>query len=159
MNDLYKTDRKKSMQKQKRADRFAHEYVHNGYDATNAALSAGYSSTERSAASAGSLQLKDPYVQNLIKRYEDEKKQCATYTFEWVVQKLAETVIASQTGKTTEKALYDAKGVTDACDKISKMYGYYAPEKQLHAHGTVDSASGQKIVIELVGKYESTYDR
>ena len=132
---------------------FAHHYVHNGLNAAQAAISAGYSAT--SATSQGCDLLAIPYVQEWIKKLQEEKKIASLVTRDWIITKLQNALRASEEGRTNEKGLYDSKSVAKVSEVLNKMHGYDAPVKTINVHQLSDNDDRDKRLAEALIKYES----
>ena len=78
--------------------RFIEEYFNTGFNATKAAINAGYS--EKSAASMGSMLLKKPHIAAKVKELQEQIADEFDINVEWLQKELIENIrIARESGK------------------------------------------------------------
>jgi len=107
--------------------------------ATQAAIDAGYS--EKSAHSIATENLQKPAIQQVIENSKANALEKAEYGLtQWINDLLEikercmqQVAVFDKEGKPTGEYKFDARGATDALDKLSKHFGFYAPEKVQHS--------------------------
>lgn len=126
---------------------FAQNYIKNGFNAYQAALTAGYKPEYAKKYSYKIIQR--PAIQGVITKAVQRIDQKLGVTIEWRVNKL-KAIINAVIGDdgTHDKQYY--KDALKAIAEINKMSGDYAPDKRLSI--TVDETQGK--LIEARKAYE-----
>ena len=141
---------------------FCHHYLINGYNATQAAISAGYK--KHSARFTGSDNLQKPNVKKFLKEHMKETFEKVGMSLEYIASKLKTGLDLSipdiNANDDAEEKMLKAKtlNIKDgiACvAEYNKMCGHYAPEKQ-------EITETQSIEViskteELTEKYEKDH--
>lgn len=107
---------------------FCQHYIKNGYNATQAAISAGYS--KNAAKVLGYETLTKPYVKKYIAETMKETLEKLGAGIDYRVKALKQCVDAGLQGKANKDGCVDIDGVVKTIDVINKMDGSYAPQKQ-----------------------------
>ena len=94
--------------------RFCREYIENGGNATQAAISAGYA--PKAAAQTGNENLRKPHIAEYIRELTDARDKSSGITAEWVRQQIAQ--IAQKEDAKDQDRL-------KALDMLAKMLGLY----------------------------------
>ncbi|MCW7556497.1 terminase small subunit [Endozoicomonas gorgoniicola] len=149
-----------------RQQRFVDEYLANGGNATQAAISAGYSA--KTAEATASRLLRNVKVADSVARGQKKIKKDLGITAEWKRDQLKKIIeacsntVEAQKGKgddaTMVKTMVDAKAAISAIAELNKMDGDLAAikteNKNTNTH-TFDDLSEQEIderIAELTGK-------
>ena len=123
-----------------------HEYMKNGGN-KSAAYRHAYNTgnMKESTINVRACELfKESKITVRLKELQEELQADNKMTKEWVLEQLQLVVskssqgemIVGKDGETSGEWKYDSSGVNKALDTVSKMMGYYAPEKQ-ELSGTV----------------------
>jgi hypothetical protein len=134
-------------------DLFVRSYLENNGNATQAAITAGYS--KKTAYSIGGENLSKPEIvheinklQNkVMKKVEDKVK----VTYEWKVQKLKDLIEKCATGEGFKDGWINASGLVSALSELNKMHGDYAPEKRINTNVNIEMKAQ---VDKLIKVYE-----
>lgn len=117
-----------------REQEFVAEYLKTS-NATQAAITAGYSQ-DRDAASVRAHNLKKrPHIQAAIESAKEDIAARLQINMEWSLghlKKVADVNSAEFTDDKGNTRQVDSKSVISAVDSVAKHLGYYAPEKQDH---------------------------
>jgi len=116
---------------------FAIHYCKAG-DGTGSAIAAGYS--ENGAHVRANRLLKNPGVQQLIRRRQHALANASGMTREYVMTELMEIIEEQRMSNIPDRGLQ-----MKALDMISKLNGYYAPELQLNVQNNIES-----VKIEII---------
>jgi phage terminase small subunit len=127
---------------------FCKAYLANGFNATQAALTAGYS--EDSAQAIGSENLSKPLVKQFIDKRIKTMEEKLDITAEWKMKVLKDCIDGCMNGEASEKKIHPS-GVVSAVAELNKMQGHYAPEKSEIKHDI-----GHK-TAELIQQYEKDF--
>jgi phage terminase small subunit len=150
MNDI-KPNKAKLTRKQ---TKFVAEIISNPtISTTQAAKDAGYS--EKTAASIGSENLKKPEIQAAIEDSKAKVLQKVEYSLaQWLtdVREVKERCmqqieVLDKLGHKTGLYKFDARGATDALDKLAKHFSFYAPEK-INLSGDINIHESQIVAKE-----------
>ncbi|WP_419958976.1 terminase small subunit [Psychrobacillus sp. BM2] len=132
---------------------FCEYYVSNGFNATQAAKSAGYS--ERTAGSQGSRLLKEDKIQKYIDILKQQAASHIDLSKEALLTKLNAMLLNSPEGIQLK-----------AIDLINKMNGYYAPEKQEVTHNKysdlekkVEEMSAEELEVYIQSMNDDSDDK
>jgi phage terminase small subunit len=120
---------------------FVLNYVKNGFNAYQAARSAGY--TEASATVYSHKILDNPIVKSRVEAAFKRFDKRIDVAFDWRIDKLKRIINAVIPDNEDTVKLKDAKVAISAIAELNKMYGDYAPDKRLSV--TVD-ATKEKLV-------------
>ena len=128
---------------------FVDEYIRNGGNGTQAAISAGYS--EHSAHAIACETLKKPYVKEAIEQRRADLNAMSKVSVEWrmeMLQKAAELGLDVFMDKDGNARPNSISGSVSAIAEINKMTGAHAPTKtaETDSDGN-DKPSGIKIEV------------
>lgn len=115
---------KKLTPKQKK---FCKTYLVNGFNATQAAISAGFS--EKSADKIGSQVLGKTRVKEFLHKRMAEIEEKLDMTAEWKLEKLKKCIELSMPEINGETVLENHNAFLGAITESNKMQGHYAPQK------------------------------
>ncbi len=104
---------------------FVNNYVNNGFNAAQAALSAGYSQ-KYADAQAYNLVNHPVIHEHLTHAYQKAEKN-TEINFEWVINKYINIISVFEKSPLAQ----DARVVIAALAELSKIKGYYSPDKKL----------------------------
>jgi phage terminase small subunit len=107
---------------------FCKYYVANGFNATQAALKAGYKKT--TAYSIGSENLKKPEIKKEIDKLQRKVEEKMEMTFEWKLEKLKKAIEAGLIDAEHGVEIKNASLFLGAMSESNKMQGHYAAEKK-----------------------------
>lgn len=107
---------------------FCKYYVRNGFNATKAALKAGYKKT--TAASTGSENLQKPEIKKKIDELQRKVEEKMEMTFEWKLEKLKKAIEAGLIDSEEGVEIKNASLFLGAMSESNKMQGHYAAEKK-----------------------------
>lgn len=109
---------------------FCSEYVKNGGNAKQAAITAGYSETYANCQTSKILD--NPAIKERITKAFSKVERSLGVSFEWRVAKLKRLVNAIIPEDDSEIKIVHGKVAIQALAEINKMYGDYAPEKRMN---------------------------
>lgn len=109
--------------------RFVEEYCSNGFNATKAAIAAGYS--EKTADVIGSENLGKPSIQKSVQEFMNTASEKALVTTEWIVKRLAEEAEYYDEGSSHSARISALKTLTD-------FTGGFDKNKQTVDHKSTD---------------------
>jgi phage terminase small subunit len=104
--------------------------VANGFNATKAALKAGY--REKSAHSTGSENLRKPEIKKAIDNLQRKVEEKMEMTFEWKLEKLKKAIDAGLVDSEEGVEIKNASLFLGAMSESNKMQGHYAAEKKVN---------------------------
>jgi phage terminase small subunit len=113
---------------------FCKAYLSNGYNATQAAITAGYS--KESATVIGYENLTKPYIQEYINKEMEKLTDKLDLSTEYLFSKLKDCIDLSLLEKNGEKTLVNHNALLGAIQEVNKMKGYYKQGKE--ADGKLD---------------------
>lgn len=128
---------------------FCKAYLENGYNATQAAITAGYS--EHTARSIATENMAKPAIKQYIDKVMQETEKKLDITREWKMKMLKETAEASFNGQTSEKGLVNPNGVVSCIAELNKMQGHYAKP---------ENTSAEKVITDIkdtINEFEREY--
>jgi len=102
---------------------FCQHYLTNGHNATQAALSAGYSPT--SAKEMGSENLSKPPLKRYLETSMREAAEKLGIDQEYLLSKLKTNLENCESGKATREGIVHPTGVIGSITEINKMLGNY----------------------------------
>ena len=120
--------------------RFVEEYCSNGFNATKAAIAAGYS--ESSARQLASRELSKDYIQDAIQEFMNTASEKALVTTEWIVKRLAEEADYYGEGATHGARITALKTLTD-------YTGGFDKNKQTLDHTSSDQSMTPKPAVAV----------
>lgn len=120
--------------------RFVEEYCSNGFNATKAAIAAGYS--EKTASHIGSENLGKPDIQQAVQDFMNTASEKALVTTEWIVKRLAEEAEYYGEGATHGARITALKTLTD-------YTGGFDKNKQSIDHTSSDQSMTPKTTIAV----------
>ena len=130
---------------------FCEHYLSNGYNGTQAALSAGYSKNCPDVQAVENLA--KPSIKKYIGNRMKEVLEKAGAGIEWRVDMLKKTAEASFNGEAHKEGVVNPAGVINAVAELNKMEGTYAAEK--HAVLVEEDKTGK--VTDLLKEYEKEF--
>lgn len=139
---------KKLTQKQKL---FCKAYLANGYNATQAAITAGYS--EANADKIGSNLVGKSRIKEEIEKHTQKIEEKLDITFEWKLKKLKQVVEYSEQGKTTKEGHINGQVIVSAIDQMNKMQGDHSGEKRTNYNINAD-ADVERVKSEIAEQEE-----
>lgn len=125
---------------------FALEYVNNGRNAANAALSIGYAKT--SCKVRGHILMKNPDVVELVDKYTNKALSKREITFDWKVGNLHKIIEDSM----TEDSFAHKRTAIQAIAELNKMQGHYSADKHVNANINVTLDTDVKEAKELMDR-------
>lgn len=125
---------------------FCKAYLANGYNASQAALTAGYSKT--AVGEIGHENLKKLQIKEYIAKRMDKIEEKLDITFEWKARMLKECADKCMQGEADKDGKVHPSGVIGAIAELNKMQGHYEPEKK---------EIYQKDISELINKHSKEY--
>lgn len=130
---------------------FVREYVANGYNATKAALSAGYSKT--SAHSSGQENTKKPEIRQKIDQLISERTEKMNITIDDKIKQLWMMIEKCQTGENLKGGHANPSGLATCMAELNKMAGHYAAEKTINANLNAE-VDDTELMTELLNQYD-----
>lgn len=134
---------------------FCRAYITNGMNATQAAITAGYS--KDTAAEMGYENLNKPHIKAFIdkkmEQLETELEEKFNITFEEKAKLLWECAQDCKEGKATKEGYMNASGLVSAVAELNKMQGHYKDKE--HVEEKLDDMS--KKLDELKAQYKKDY--
>lgn len=125
---------------------FCKYYVANGFNATRAALKAGY--RKKSAHSTGSENLRKPEIKKAIDILQRKVEEKMEMTFEWKLEKLKKAIEAGLIDSEEGVEIKNASLFLGAMSESNKMQGHYAAEKKEDDEKMQAALSDLKELIE-----------
>ena len=120
----------------KKQDAFVKAYLLNGFNATQAAIEAGYS--EKTAYSIGNENLSKPEIKKAIEAHQKK----ANEHFAWSKQKkleMLERVVLQCSHDSEEKGMLNAQAVISAIKEHNLMQGDNAPSQTENTHKIIQA--------------------
>lgn len=130
---------------------FCLEYLANGYNATQAAIKAGYSA--KTARNIGNENLTKPAIKEFIEKRMKKIEEKIEATIEWKVKMLKTCAEKCLQGEADRDGLIHPSGIVSAIAELNKMQGHYAPEKSINVHADADAEE----TSSLIKQYEREY--
>lgn len=124
---------------------FVKEYCANGFNATRAAMTAGYS--KKTAFAIGTENLTKPLIKEHIDLYKKERSNKCDITFDWVLDQLKFAIAACKDGSASKNGEVHVNGLVSAIAELNKMTGFHAPEKKLVANANVPSRTERSKIL------------
>lgn len=112
-------------------EKFAQEYVENGYNAT-AAYKTVYGCAESTAKTAGCKMLRKPQVMERVKELQKEQFDAACITAERVAKKLAEIAFSKKGDR-----YYNSQAQIKALDLLQKQLGLQQQKIDANVNSTI----------------------
>jgi hypothetical protein len=122
--------------------RFCDEYLANGMNATQAAISAGYS--KKGAEVTGSNLLRNTKVASVLRKEQDKTAEKLNITREMILEALWQNHQLALTPE-GETGRVDVRASSDALDKLNKMQGNYTEKRDITTNG--ESINTTPIII------------
>lgn len=128
---------------------FVQYYIANGFNATRAAISAGYS--RKTAYSIGHENLSKPEIRSFMEQTMKEMMDEAGAGVKWRIEMLKLAVDKAVTGQTNKDGVVDVDGVIKPIQELNKMQGTYAPTQTQNALTAVVADGTDKLdtIVEL----------
>jgi len=136
----------------RKQDIFCKYYVANGFNATQAALKAGYK--KNTAYASGSENLRKPQIKEKIDELQRKVEEKMEMTFEWKLEKLKKAIEAGLVEHDEGMEIKNASLFLGAMSESNKMQGHYAAEKKADDN-KMNEALEQ--LNELIEKYKKDY--
>lgn len=108
---------------------FCKAYLANGYNATQAAISAGYS--ENCAQEIGSENLSKPLIRTYLDRELKKVEDKFDITREWKMQKLKRCAELAMPEIDGQEVLENHNALLGAISELNKMQGHYSEKKEI----------------------------
>lgn len=136
----------------RKQDMFCRYYVANGFNATQAALKAGYS--KDTASEIGCENLKKLQIAEKVEELKAKMESKIEMTAEWKLEKLKKCIEASMIEDKKGVQVLNHKALLGAITESNKMQGHYAVEKK-----SDDNAMKEAVeqLNELIEKHKKDY--
>jgi phage terminase small subunit len=127
---------------------FCKAYLANGFNATQAAITAGYS--ENCAQEIAYENLNKPLIKKFIDKRVKIMEEKLDITAEWKMKVLKDCIDGCMNGEASENKIHPS-GIVGAIAELNKMQGHYAVEKREIKHDIGDKTA------ELIQQYEKDF--
>lgn len=132
---------------------FCKAYLANGFNGTQAAITAGYS--EKCARQIATRLLTKVHIKQYLQKRMEKIEQKLDMTVEWKLEKLKKCIELSLPEIDGETVLANHNALLGAINESNKMQGHYAPEKHQNTNLNADMEKDQ--LDELLKQYEKEY--
>lgn len=136
-----------------REEMFVKHYIANDFNATEAAVAAGYSPNGAKVTACRMLQ--KPRIKELLKRQMQKTERKLEITFEWKIKKLKACVDSAINEVDGRELVTNHNALLGAINELNKMQGHYAPEKRQVEH-SMDKEQAAALK-ELIKQHEREY--